>query len=268
VPLQSLTAEDIERFQASELKKGLAPATVKQYRVTIIMCLEAAVQRGYIPRNVGRLAGGIRVPRTEMHCLDQEQARALLDAVREDRFYALYLIALTLGLRKGELLALRWQDVDLDKATMQVSGSLQRIEGKQVRVEVKTSASNRTLRLTPQIVTALRMRRDMQYWEHVAEEVKWKDTGYVFTTKYGAPINREHILLYFAVVLKRAGLPRIRFHDTRHTAATLMLAGGIQVHVVSRILGHANITTTLQSYAHLLPVLEEQAVDILATMYA
>lgn len=267
VPLQKLTAEHIERFQAAKLKEGKAPGTVKQYRRTIISCLEVAVQRGYITRNVGRLAGSFRSPQPDIRCLDQEQARALLEAVKGDRFYALFLIALTLGLRKGELLALRWQDVNLDKATLQVSGSIQRIGGKSERVEVKTTHSNRTLRLTPQIVDALRARRDIQQFErHMSG--RWVDTGYIFTSRDGPVFCREHILLYFQRILTRTGLPRVTFHSLRHTALTIMLGAGVQIHLVSRIAGHANVTTTLNRYAHVLARAEAQTVDILATMYA
>lgn len=266
VPLQKLTAEHIERYQAEKLKT-LDPTTVKQHRRTIISCLEVAVQRGYITRNVGRLAGSFRSPQPDIECLDQEQARALLEAVKDDRFYALYLIALTLGLRKGELLALRWQDVNLDKATLSVTGSLQHQDGTQVRVEVKTAHSNRTLRLTPQIVDALRARRDLQQFEQRMVD-RWADTGFVFTSKYGNVFSREYLLVYFQRILTSAGLPRVTFHSLRHSAATIMLSAGVQIHLVSRILGHANVTTTLNRYAHLMPSMEERAVDILTAMYA
>jgi integrase len=267
VALQSLTAEHVERFQAAKLAEGKAPATVRQYRVLIIACLEAAVQRGYIPRNVGKLAGSFRSPPPIIRCMDAAQARTFLEAAHSDRFYALYLIALTLGLRKGELLALRWQDVDLDKATLSVNGSMQRIEGREVRVETKTAHSNRTLRLTPQIVDALKVRRDVQQFEaHIDEG--WQDTGYIFTSRFGTSAGRENILTYFQAILKRAGLPKVTMHSLRHSAATLALMSGVPIHVVSRMLGHASIVITLNRYAHLMPALEEQAVDILATMYA
>jgi integrase len=199
--------------------------------------------------------------------MDAAQARTFLEAAHEDRFYALYLIALTLGLRKGELLALRWQDVDLDKATLSVNGSMQRIDGKEVRVETKTAHSNRTLRLTPQIVDALKVRRDVQQFEaHIDEG--WQDTGYIFTSRFGTSAGRENILTYFQAILKGAGLPKVTLHSLRHSAATLALMSGVPIHVVSRMLGHASIVITLNRYAHLMPALEEQAVDILATMYA
>jgi integrase len=200
--------------------------------------------------------------------MDAAQARTFLEAAQEDRFYALYLIALTLGLRKGELLALRWQDVDLDKATLSVNGSMQRIEGREVRVETKTAHSNRTLRLTPQIVDALRARRDLQQFEARMEGDTWHDTGYIFTSRFGTSAGRENILTYFQAILREAGLPKVTLHSLRHTAATLALMSGVPIHVVSRMLGHASIVITLNRYAHLMPALEEQAVDILATMYA
>lgn len=266
--LKSLTIEHIERFQAGEIKDGRAVSTVRNYRTTLVTALEAAVRRGYIARNVARLAGSVGVQRKEMQCFDQEEARAFITAVSTDRFHALFAIAITLGLRKGELLALRWQDVDLDRATLQVNGSLQRIDGKQVRVETKTASSNRTLRLPPLAVDALRARRTLQLEERLLIGPRWVDTGYLFTSRYGAPVHREHLSSYFHTILKRVGLRRIRFHDLRHTAATLMLASGVQVHVVSKILGHSSIVTTLDKYGHVIRAMEERTIDIISAIYA
>jgi integrase len=189
-----------------------------------------------------------------MQALSADEARKLLEAAGEDRLEALYVLAIHTGMRQGELLALRWQDVDLENAVASVRRTLTRSGGKVVFAEPKTKKSRRSIRLTPQAVEALRahLKRQLRDIEILGD--RYQDQGLVFTTATGAPINPSNLRQRnFAQLLKRAGLPRIRFHDLRHTCATLLLSRGVHPKFVQELLGHATIAITLDTYSHVMP---------------
>ena len=203
-----------------------------------------------------------RAAHREMQTLSPEQARAFLDAAQGDRFHALYVLALSTGMRQGELLALRWQDVDLDRGTVQVRGSLQRTPAGLTLTEPKTAASRRQVGLTPSAVAALRRHRVAQTEERLRFGSVWQDNGLVFCNEIGEPIDATHVTVRpFRRLLERAGLPQIRFHDLRHTAATLLLGQGVHPKMVSEMLGHTQIAITLDLYSHVTPTMQRQATD-------
>jgi integrase len=196
-----------------------------------------------------------------MRVLTSEQARTLLDVAKDDRLCALYVLALSTGMRQGELLGLRWRDVDLDRGSLQVRTTLQKVRGQGlVFVEPKTSTSRRTITLSPSAVGALRQHRTRQLAERMACGPVWQDGDLVFPDPLGRPMDGIHLLRYeFVPLLKHAGLPAVRFHDLRHTAATLLLLQGVHPKVVQEMLGHATISITLDTYSHVLPNMHRDA---------
>ena len=180
----------------------------------------------------------------------------LLNEARGDRLEALYVLAVTTGMRRGELLGLKWSDIDLENATVSVRRTLTRTDnGKRVTLgDPKTKRSRRTIRLTPQAVEALRVHLEKQLQEMEALGDRYSDQGLVFTTEAGTPINPSNLRQRsLASLLKRAGLPHIRFHDLRHTCATLLLSKNVHPKFVQELLGHATIAITLDTYSHVLP---------------
>ena len=188
--------------------------------------------------------------------LTVHQSHTLLAVVRDDRLYALYVLALTLGLRKGELLGLRWVDVDLNRAELEVRQALQRIGTDLLFQPPKTRHSRRTVPLPAFCLDALREYRSRQAAERLAAGEDWRDYGLVFPTKIGTPMEPRNLNRHFYGVRARAGVPTVRFHDLRHTCVTLLLDLGVPPHVVKAIVGHSDIEVTMTIYAH--AVLDEQ----------
>jgi integrase len=200
------------------------------------------------------------VRKKEIKPLNPEEAQSFLKVVKGDRLEALYSVALAVRLRRGEALALRWEeDVDLDKGTITVRNSLQRIDGKLVLVEPKSERGRRTIALPDFAVKALRQHRARQTEERLLAGKRWQQTGYVFTTTIGTAMDGISVTRRFQRILKNAGLPRQRFHDLRHAAASLLLAQGVNPRVVMEILGHSQISLTLNTYSHVIPSLQRDA---------
>ncbi len=213
-------------------------------------------------RNVADLVDPPKVQRQEMKVLSGEQARVLLETAKGDRLEALYILAITTGMRQGELLALRWRDVDLEDGTLRVTATMQRISKRGIcPSEPKTAGSRRQIALTGMAVSALRHHRNRQLEERLSAAVMaWQDNDLVFCNHYGRPIESSNLTRRsFHPLLAKAGLPRIRFHDLRHTAATLLLRKRVPVKVVSEMLGHSQVGITLNIYAHVLPDMQREA---------
>lgn len=197
-----------------------------------------------------------------MQVLNAEQARMLLQAIEGDPLEALYLLALTTGMRQGELLSLKWADVDLEAGHVQVRSSVRKGKEGFVFSEPKTSASRRQVALTMSAVAALYRHRGCQLEQRMADGPLWQDNDLVFPDVLGMPFNGITLLRReFLPLLKRAGLPLIRFHDLRHTAATLMLLKGVHPKIVSEMLGHASVSITLDLYSHVLPNMQREAAE-------
>ena len=195
-----------------------------------------------------------------MATLSPEQARMLLETAASERLEALYVLALSAGLRQGELLALRWRDINFDAGSVQVRGSLQRTTGGLTIAEPKTARSRRLITLTAAAANALRRHRSAQAKERLRLGAIWEDNDLVFANEIGRPIEAGNLLRRsFWPLLERAGLPHMRFHDLRHTAATLMLGQGVHPKVVAEMLGHSQISVTLDLYSHVTPTMQQQA---------
>ncbi|NTU84406.1 MAG: site-specific integrase [Chloroflexales bacterium] len=271
--LDKLRPEHVQAMLNTLAAEGRKYNTVRNVRATLRRALNQALRWQYVQRNVATLVDVPRYredddaddegqPRGEftIQPLDEEQARALLKAVEGHRLEALYRIALSLGLRRGEVLALRWTDINVDRATLRVTGLLQRLRGKLERGTTKTTSSARGIDLPPVLLAQLRTRRAAQEREKQEVGEAWQEHGLVFTTRLGTPIEPRNLIRHFKQVLKKAGLPEtIRFHDLRHSCATLLIAQGVHPRVVMEILRHSQISTTMNTYAHVLPRLQRDA---------
>jgi integrase len=259
--LTKLTPQHVQRLYAERLDAGASPTTVHHLHAVLHRALKQAVRWNLVARNVADLVDPPRIAHHEISTLDPADAQRLIAAASEDRLEALYVLALTTGMREGELLGLRWRDVDLDNDAVEVRGSLQRVPSGFVLAEPKTARSRRRVGLTPTAVAALRRHRVRQSEERLSLGGGWKnDLDLVFVDEAGAPIDASKFLRNsFAPLLKRAGLPVMRFHDLRHTAATLLLGRGVHPKIVSEMLGHAQIGITLDLYSHVTPTMQREA---------
>jgi integrase len=220
------------------------------------------------PRNPAKLAAPPRAVRHEFRALTAAQCRRLLAGVRGDRLEALYVVALATGMRQGELLALRWADVDLAAGRLAVRGTLQRDQGGGWAVrEPKTHRSRRQVALAPVAVAALRAHRDRQDAERRTVGSRWEDNDLVFANRVGRPLSAQNLVQrHFHPLLARLSLPRVRFHDLRHTAATLLLAEGVHPKIVSELLGHKEVDVTLNLYSHVTPAMHQAAAEALGKL--
>ena len=264
IPLAKLTPAHVERMMNEAIGQGAAPRSACHHRAVLRTALNVAMKWGVLGRNVASLAGPPRVPEREIRALGQADARALLEAVRGDRLEALFTVALALGLRQGEALGLRWPDVDLGGALLTVQRSLQRVNGEWLSPEPKTPRSRRTLHLPGPVTAALREHRARQLVERLRLGAAWQGETWgdlVFTDEAGGPLSGFYVSRRFKALLAVAGLPPMRYHDLRHGAASLMAAQGVPARVAMEILGHSQISTTMNIYAHVAPELGRDAAE-------
>jgi integrase len=196
-----------------------------------------------------------------MKVLTPEQASALLRAAKGERLEALYWLALTTGLRRGELLGLKWEDIDLERTTLSVRRSLGRAKGGIVIDAPKTVQGRRTVRLCAPAIAQLRSHHKRQLETRLMNGPDWRDEGWVFTTGIGTTVDPRDIGRDFRSILSKGKLSRIRFHDLRHSAATIAFSQNIHPKVVSEMLGHSKISVTLDLYTHSLPNLQAEAAE-------
>jgi integrase len=230
--------------------------------------LDDAVRMGLVARNV---SDGVTLPRVlkrEMQVLSLEQVQRLVGVAKDSRLEALLIVALTTGMRRGELLGLKWQDIDLDKGSLQVRRTMGRVAGHGVVTsEPKTASSRRKIALSSFVVEALKQHRIHQLEMRLKAGSKWQDNDLVFCNVYGNFLHPYRLYLMFNKVLADAGVPRVRFHDLRHSAATILLSMGVNVKVVQEILGHSRIAMTLDIYSHVLPGMQEDAADKMGRLF-
>jgi integrase len=250
--LSTLQPGDCAAAFAVMAKLGLKPRTIIQARAVLGRALREAEIAGLVTRNAARLARPPRVEHAEMLTLTRIEARVLIEAAQTDRLGTLYSVALASGAREGELLALRWCDVDWERGSIKIQRTLQRTAGSLVFAEPKTQSSRRTIPLGASTMKALQRHRLGQAEERLRYGLgKASEDDLVFTTPPGTPIDAGNFLRNTHYpLLERAGLPRVRFHDLRHTAATLLLEAGVHVKVVAERLGHATPSLVMNTYGH------------------
>ncbi|MFE7566112.1 tyrosine-type recombinase/integrase [Streptomyces sp. NPDC057539] len=246
--------------------KLLSPLTLTYIHSVLKSALEHAVREEEIPRNVARnVRTGTPRPR-RFEPLTADEARQFLTAARRHRLHALIELALHTGLRKGELLGLRWEDLDLEQGTAAVRRTLQRTStGGLTTLPTKTRASERRIALPARCLQSLKHHLEQQRErKREATGTTWQDDGHVFTTPQGGPIDPTNLSRAFNTLLRKAGLRRIRFHDLRHSTATLLLEQGVELVVIKELLGHAHIGVTATVYAHVRLRLQRDAIDTLS----
>jgi integrase len=272
IPLRELRPMDLNLLYDRLLRhggqkgKGLSTGTVRYVHAVIHRALRDAVRWEKIMRNVADLADPPRLTTPEMKTWTGEQVRTFLDSVSDDRLQAAWLLMCTTGVRKGELLGLRWKDVDLEGARLAVRQTLTSIGYGTEFAEPKTRRSRRQIALDRRTVAALREHRTRQNAERRAWGPAWTDTGLVFTREDGLPIHPDQFQQVFERLVRKAGVPRINLHGLRHTHATLALKAGVHPKIVSERLGHSSVAFTMDVYAHVVEGMQEQAADAIVAL--
>lgn len=259
IRLDRLTPQNVQEMINGRLAAGFSPKTVAYAHQVLRTALELAKRWDLIDRNVASMVDPPRRERPKIHPLDPSQARRFLDSIRGHRLEALYSVALAMGLRQGEALGLLWEDVDLAASTLTVRHQLQRIDGRLALVEPKTERSRRAIAIPPSVIERLREHEARQLAEKLWAGSKWIDRGLVFTNRIGGPLQARRVIEDFHKTLVAAGMHRIRFHDLRHSCATLLLVQGVSPRVVMDILGHSEIAMTMDIYSHVVPELQREA---------
>lgn len=260
--LAALTAAHLQTLYAREQQAGLKASTIRFYHRTIHCALAEAVRLNIIPRNVAEVVSPPKVRKREYTILTPDQVRVLVDSLRDHRHEAIVLLALGAGLRASEVLGLRWADVDLDTGVIRVRQLVRHTKGGSYTfTRPKTESSVRTLRAPAMLVDALRRHRTRQIEQRLQAGAKWLGHDLVICTAVGAPLWRVALIPKVLVpALRRAELPtNVRFHDLRHSFASLLLAHRVPIKTVSEALGHSSAAVTLGIYAHALPDAQEIA---------
>jgi len=259
--LTKLSPQNVQTLINSKLAAGLSPRRVQFIHAVLRRALVQAEKWGLVGRNVAKLVDAPRVTQSEIHPFDVDQAKLFIEAIKGDRAEGLYVMAIATGMRQAELLGLGWEDIDFEQRRLSVRRTLQWFKGEYHLVEPKTSKSRRALALPPIAVEALRIHRGRQIADKLQCGARWHDSDLVFTSGIGTPLNRHNVTREFKALLKRAGLPEQRFHDLRHTAATLLLAQDVPIRTVMEILGHSQISLTANTYAHVLDPAKRDAAE-------
>ena len=261
VKIHRLTPQQVQGFYSQKISQGLAPKTVNNIHGVLHKALDNAVKWNILARNVCDAVTPPRIPRKEKNVLAKQQAHTLLEEVRAHRLEALLTLAITTGMREGELLALHWQDVNFEDCSLQVKRAVSYLKGYgYVESEPKTAKGRRMIKL-PVFVVDILMRHKVQQEEQRREVGgAWIEKDLVFTNAQGYFYSASTLRKVFRRFLVSIGLPHMRFHDLRHSAATILLIMGVHPKIVQEILGHSQITMTLDVYSHALPSMQEDVI--------
>jgi integrase len=264
VQLQQLTTAVLNAHYRQLLAAGIGPRTVQYVHATIRKALNDAVRWGLLVRNPAVYAAPPKPHRGELQTWTAEELRQFLESVRDDRLYAAWRLAALTGMRRGEVLGLRWADLDMDGGWLSVRQTLVVVDNHPQLSQPKTARGSRRLALDPGTMADLRAHHRLQAAERLTAGPTWSNEGLVFTCLDGRALHPEYVRRLFDRHLHRAGLPRIRFHDLRHTHATLALQAGVHPKVVSERLGHTTVAMTLDIYSHAIPALQQDAATAIA----
>lgn len=260
IPLVQLTSEQLQKHYTLKLNEGLSPRSIRYHHVVLHKALETAMKWGLLARNV---SDGVDVPRArqaEMRTWDEYEVTRFLEAARDSRYYALFHTALFTGMRRSELLALQWRDIDFHQIS--VNRSLHQLrDGSYVFTQPKSVKSRRTIALSPSSVLTLSEHKEDQKGIRAMLGLPLRDDDLVFATHDGKPLRPNTVSRAWAALAAHAGLKIIRLHDARHTHASLMLKQGVHPKIVQERLGHSSIQVTLDTYSHVAPGLQEAAAE-------
>ena len=267
IQLQKLTPQQVQSFYTKKIKEGFKAGTVASFHNVLHKALDTAVRWNLIAKNVCDVVSPPRAVKFEFQPLTVEQVRKLLEVTKGHYMEALFKLALATGMRRGELMGLKWQDVDFDTGTLQVRRILTRIPSKMegkgfIESEPKTKSSRRSVVIASFALEALREHRWRQLDAIKKAGPLWQHHDYVFCTSIGTHINPTTDMLEpLNELLEQAGLPHIRFHDLRHSAASLLMSQGVHPKVVQELLGHSTIGMTMDVYSHVLPSMQQDAIS-------
>lgn len=268
--LDKLTAQHVLAYINLKVESGLSNRTVAYHHATLRVALKDAMRWDLVSRNVAASVTPPRVKRHKVNPLSPAEAAKLLAAVHGTRQEALFGVALAVGLRLGEALGMRWEDVDLTEGTLTVNYQLQKINKEWVLVEPKSEQSRRVISLPDVCVKSLKAHRTRQLQDQLAAETWGNEFGLVFTTSIGTPVDDANVRRELNKAVKAANLrtasdePRhVRFHDLRHTCASLLLAQNVHPRVVMEVLGHSQISLTMDTYSHVMPALTRDAANLM-----
>ena len=253
IPVQKLTADAVQKFYSDKLAAGCGPRTVELCHLRLKQALGQAMHLGLVPRNVADLVTPPRVPRKPMLTWDEAQARAFLAVATQSGRGPIWLVALATGMRRGELLGLRWRDVDFVQGVLCVRQTVGALRGKPEIKPPKTKSSIRDVPVPAEVMAALREHRRQQNEQRLALGPAWEDHDLVFAAGNGRPIYPDNLKRDYDRLIALAGVPRIRIHDQRHTHVTLAIAAGADIGAVSQRIGHARTSITMDVYHHVLP---------------
>jgi integrase len=260
IPLQKLTAQQVQALCTRKLKSGLSVSMISGIHALLHKALDQAVKWRLISNNVCDAVSVPTEPPHENHPLTPEQAKKLLEAAKNHRLEALLTVALATGMRKGELLSLQWADVDFEDMSLQVKRTfLGKYKGENKENEPKSASGRRSIPLAQFAVDVLKQHRIRQLEERLQIGDAWIDRDLVFCKHNGDFFALTTFRTWFKALLKEAGLPDIRFHDLRHSAATILLSMGVDMKVIQQILGHSNYAITANIYSHVLPSMSREA---------
>lgn len=272
---RALAARRLDRLRPMDidawivlLRPSLSSASINKVFLVLRSCLDDAVRDGLLARNPARLVKQPAVTKTEARHLSPTEVSTLLRQLAGGRYERVVTLIAYLGLRKGEALALRWEDIDFGRGTLRVSGTLTRLDGKLLITEPKTHNSRRTLPLSAEAIHLLAGQRRAQTLDRERAANTWRDTGFVFTTATGEPMDPRNVLRAVTMAATGAGLKGVNVHSLRHSAATAMLESGVHLKGVSTLLGHADIRVTADTYAHLSDDVARAALAGLSRIFA
>ena len=270
--LQSLTPMQIETFYADLLDHGradgtgLSPKTVRNTHTVLRKALSDAERLGLVHRNAAAAARGPSVERPEFTVWSSDELKQFFAAAEPNRLYAAFVLLATTGMRRGEVLGVRWKDLDLDSGQLAIVQTVTNVDGRLTVGTPKTTKSRRVIYLDETTVSVLRTHRKRQREDQLAAGPDWDGAGgFVFTDEFGGAVRPEWFSKDFGRVVLASGAPRIRLHDVRHTYATLALKAGVHPKVVSERLGHSTIAITLDLYSHVTPGMARGAADLVAS---
>ena len=259
VRVQKLTAARVQAMYSTMLDAGAGKRTVHLAHQRLRQALTMAEREGIVRRNVCDLVDPPTSSSSPGQSWTADEARRFLDTAKDDSHHPLWLLALATGMRRGELLGLRWQDVDLSAGTVRVAQSVRWMSGKPVVMLPKTESSVRTIGISKPVVDALKDHRKA-WLERKLQARTWDAGDLVFCTRFGQPINPSNLYRNLAAIITAAGVPKLRLHDMRHTHATLLLAGDTPIRAVSARLGHSQTSVTMNIYAHVLQEMQDRAI--------